>query len=160
MPQLKVGDAAPNVLLPDDQGRSIQLAELARDQSVVLFFYPKDDTPICTREACAFRDAYQDFVQAGAVVVGISADSADSHRDFAARRGLPFRLVSDAQGELAAAFGVAKTLGLMPGRMTFVIDRDLTVRMAFRAAFSASGHVREALKCVEDLQRERGKKGV
>ena len=81
----------------------------------MLFFYPKDGTAVCTKEACSFRDAYEDFVQAGAVVIGVSSDSAESHQAFASGHRLPFVLLADADGSLRKAFGVPKTLGIMPG---------------------------------------------
>jgi hypothetical protein len=91
---------------------------------VVLFFYPKDGSAICTKEACAFRDAYGQFAEAGAVVIGVSGDSAERHSAFAARLNLPFYLVSDADGSIRKAFGVPKTLGLLSGRVTYVIDKE------------------------------------
>jgi peroxiredoxin Q/BCP len=132
-------------------GRSVRLAELWADRAVVLFFYPKDNTAVCTREACAFRDAYEDFVAAGATVVGVSGDSGESHQRFAAQHRLPFLLATDADGSLRRAFGVSKTLGLIPGRVTFVIDRQGVVRHVFSGQFVADRHVREALAAVRAM---------
>jgi peroxiredoxin Q/BCP len=118
---------------------------------VVLFFYPKDGSPVCTKEACAFRDAYEDFVEAGAVVIGISGDSASQHQVFASNHQLPFMLISDSDGNARRAFGVPKSLGLLPGRVTYVIDREGIVRHIFSAQFSADRHVKEALQIIRTL---------
>lgn len=117
----------------------------------MLYFYPRDGTPICTAEACAFRDAYAEFTAAGAVVIGVSVDSTDSHRKFAEERRLPFLLVSDQDGTLQKAFGVPKLLGFLPGRTTYVIDKQGVVRHIFSSHFSADGHIDEALRVVREL---------
>lgn len=142
---------APNVALQLQTGEVVILAELWQARPVVLFFYPKDGTAVCTKEACAFRDAYEDFVAAGATVVGVSGDSAASHQQFAAEHRLPFYLATDADGAVRRAFGVRKTLGIIPGRVTIVIDRDGVVRHTFRGQFAADRHVREALDAVRTL---------
>lgn len=147
---VKPGDPAPAFQRPNQRGEAVSLAAL-RGKVVVLYFYPKDDTPICTKEACAFRDAYEDFTRAGATVIGVSADSDASHRRFAENHRLPFELIADEDGALARAFGVPKTLGLLKGRTTYVIDAQGMVRHVFTAAFSADRHVEEALKVVNSL---------
>src|ERR1700733_2304312 len=118
---LKVGDDAPDFTLPSAGGESVTLSQLRADKTVVVFFYPKDDTPGCTVEACSFRDSYEAFVEAGAVVVGISSDTVESHDRFASKHRLPMTLLSDAGGNVRALYGVKSTLGLWPGRATFVI---------------------------------------
>src|SRR5262245_24349004 len=115
MSTLKVGDRAPSFVAETHTGQTIRSEDFLGRQAVVVYFYPKDNTPICTTEACGFRDAYEDFVKAGAVVLGVSADSLDRHRAFAANRNLPFLLVSDSDGALRRAFGVPKTWGIFPG---------------------------------------------
>lgn len=145
------GDPTPNVTLPLHNGTRVALADLYRDHVVVLFFYPKDNTAICTKEACAFRDSCEKFVEAGATVVGVSSDSDESHEGFAAQHRLPFLLASDTDGALRKAFGVPKTLGLFPGRVTYVIDREGIVRHIFSAQFAADAHVREAMDAVRAL---------
>jgi peroxiredoxin Q/BCP len=151
MPAIHPSDRAPNVTLPLHDGTRVALADLYRDHVVVLFFYPKDNTAVCTKEACAFRDSYEKFLEAGATVVGVSSDSDASHEDFAARHRLPFLLASDADGALRKAFGVPKTLGIVPGRVTYVIDRQGIVRHVFSAQFAADAHVREAMDAVRSL---------
>lgn len=147
-----VGNPAPDFTVSSHDGQEIKLSDYRDNKVVVLFFYPKDGTPICTKEACAFRDAYEDFVEAGAVVIGVSADSAERHRGFAADHRLPFHLVSDADGALRRLFGVPKTMGFLPGRVTYVIDKKSTVRLAFNSQLSADQHVGEALKVIRELE--------
>jgi len=151
MSTIHLGDHVPKVELSLHIGETIPLADLWRDRVVVLFFYPKDGTAICTKEACAFRDSYEQFVDAGATVVGVSGDSAESHRRFAGEHRLPFLLATDADGSLRQAFGVPKTFGLLPGRVTYVIDRQGIVRSVFSVQFAAERHVREAMKVVTQL---------
>jgi len=151
MASIDVGDPAPDFSLPSQTGGQVSLAEFRGNQAVVLFFYPKDGTAVCTKEACSFRDAYEDFVQAGAVVMGVSSDPVESHQAFASGHRLPFVLLSDADGSLRKAFGVPKTLGLLPGRVTYVIDKQGIVQHVFSAQFSADRHVAEALAVVRRL---------
>jgi peroxiredoxin Q/BCP len=152
MAALKVGDRAPDFTLPSQDGKPVSLADFAGKNAVVLFFYPKDESPICTKEACSFRDAYEDFTKAGAAVIGVSSDTAASHEKFASRHRLPFLLLADEDGSLRKAFGVPKTLGVLPGRTTYVIDKEGAVRLIFNSQLSASDHVAEALKMVEQLK--------
>ncbi len=142
---IQVGDAAPDFDLPDASGRRVRLSDFKGQRGVVLYFYPKDDTPGCTKEACSFRDSYEAFREAGAEVIGVSSDSAASHRSFAEKYRLPFVLVADAGGELRKRYGVPSTLGLLPGRVTYVIDRESIVRHVFNSQLQAAKHVGEAL---------------
>jgi peroxiredoxin Q/BCP len=147
---IRQGDAAPDFSATCTDGRAVRLSDFRGKQSVVLFFYPADDTPICTQEACAFRDSYEAFVAAGAVVIGISGDSDASHQAFAGKHQLPFHLISDTDGALRKLFGVPRSmLGLMPGRTTYVIDQQGIVRLVFNAAFASQGHVERALAAVK-----------
>ena len=148
--KVRPGDAAPAFSLPNQDGKLVSLADF-KGRAVVLYFYPKDDTPGCTRESCAFRDAYEDFQEAGAEVIGVSSDSSESHKKFAARHRLPFTLVSDAGGQVRKAYGVPATLGLLPGRVTFVIDREGTVRHVFNSQFNPVKHVAEAKEVLARL---------
>src|SRR2546423_15551593 len=117
-----VGDRAPDFTLPDQTGTPIRLGDLVGRKTVVLYFYPKDQTPGCTVEARAFRDSYDAFTAAGAEVIGVSGDSVASHRRFAANQGLPVLLLSDRGGTGRELYGVEKTLGPVPGRGTYGID--------------------------------------
>jgi thioredoxin-dependent peroxiredoxin len=151
MASIQVGDCAPDFTVQSQTGQPVSLADYRGRSAVVLFFYPKDGTAVCTKEACSFRDAYEDFVQAGAVVIGVSSDSEESHRAFASGHRLPFVLLSDAEGSLRKVFGVPKTLGIMPGRVTYVIDKEGIVRHIFSSQFAADRHVSEALAVVRQL---------
>src|SRR5262245_23794148 len=150
---VSIGDSIDGIelTLALASGENRALADLWRERPLVLFFYPKDNSLVCTKEACAFRDAYEDFVAAGATVVGISGDSAESHQRFASQNRLQFLLATDADGAVRCAFGVPKTLGLIPGRVTYVIDRTGVVRHMFSGQFVADRHVREALDAVRAL---------
>lgn len=142
---LAAGAKAPDFSLEDQNGRRVSSADL-RGRNVIVYFYPKDDTPGCTREACSFRDQYTDFTDAGAEVYGISSDSPASHRAFAAKYELPFTLLSDPGGKVRESFGVPATLGLLPGRVTYVIDKQGVIRHAFNSQLSPARHVAEALQ--------------
>ena len=154
MGTLSIGAQAPDFSAETHDGVALQLSELLERGAVVLFFYPRDFTPGCTAEACAFRDDYTDFVEAGAAVVGVSADSGESPRRFARHHNLPFPLLSDADGSLRKAYGVDKVLGILPGRVTFVIDRQGIVRNVFDSALFARRHRGDALAKVARLRRE------
>lgn len=153
MAGLSVGDRAPEFTLPDDAGGQVSLSELRARGPVVVYFYPQDDTPGCTVEACTFRDSYEEFSDAGAQVVGISADPAGRHRAFRDKHRLPFVLLTDEGGSVAGAYGVKKTLGIMPGRATFVVDREGIVRSAFSSQLRVRHHVEQALDVVRRLAR-------
>jgi peroxiredoxin Q/BCP len=149
---LEIGSRLPDFSLPDQHGKLTSSQELlGRGGPVVLYFYPKDDTPGCTVEACGFRDSYHDFLEAGATVVGVSRDDVDSHRKFAEQHQLPFTLLADAGGSLRERMGVPRTLGLLDGRATFVIDREGVVRHTFNSQIRAKRHVVEALDIVKRL---------
>lgn len=151
----KAGDKAPDFTLPDGSGRPVRLSDFAGKSAVVLYFYPKDNTPGCTAEACSFRDSYQDFTDLGAEVIGVSSDSGASHAEFAARHNLPFILLSDADGEVRRAYGVVSSLlGMLPGRVTFVIDRQGVIRHVFSSQFRARKHVDEAIGVVRAIAAE------
>jgi peroxiredoxin Q/BCP len=145
MARLHVGDRAPDFSATTHDGKRISAADYLGKRGLVLFFYPKDGTPICTKEACAFRDSYARFVDAGADVIGVSGDSAESHGEFTRQHKLPFPLISDRDGSLRRAFDVRKTLGLFPGRVTYVIDREGIIRQIFSAQLASDEHVRQAL---------------
>ncbi|AKU90758.1 peroxiredoxin [Vulgatibacter incomptus] len=145
---LTVGERVPDVTLTGPEGREVRLRDQLGARGLVIYFYPKDDTPGCTAEACGFRDQYEDFLEAGADVIGISGDPPSSHKAFANKHSLPFRLLSDERGEARRAFGVKATFGLLPGRATFVVDHEGTIRYAFSSQLRAREHVKRALEVV------------
>ena len=148
---VRVGSRAPDFTLPNQAGESVRLYDVVGKKSVVLYFYPKDNTGGCTKEACAFRDSYEAFTNAGVEVIGVSSDSSDSHAGFARQNQLPFVLLSDVGGAVRKRYGVPKTFGLIPGRVTYVIDRDGIVRHIFSSQFAAEKHVAEAMKMLNAM---------
>jgi peroxiredoxin Q/BCP len=143
--KVEVGSIAPDFTLPSQSGQMVSLKDFVGEKPVVLFFYPKDDTPGCTKEACAFRDDYEGFGKLDAEVIGISSDSVESHRSFAAKHNLPYTLLSDEERKVRKLYNVPNTLGLFPGRVTYVIDRGGLVRHVFSSQLGAEKHVEEAL---------------
>ncbi len=148
----RVGEVAPDFDIPEADGTTKRLSDFRGKAAVVLFFYPKDDSPVCTAEACSFRDSYEAFREAGAELIGVSSDSPETHRGFTERHRLPYRLVSDADGALRKLYGVPKTLWLIPGRVTYVIDKQGMVRHMFASQFQAAKHAAEALRVVRETQ--------
>jgi thioredoxin-dependent peroxiredoxin len=147
-----VGDPAPDFSLKSATGEPLSLGDFRGRSEVVLFFYPKNNTPLCTAEACAFRDSFEAFREAGVEVIGVSADSDASHRQFADRHRLPFPLISDADGSLRARYGVPKTLGVFPGRVTYLIDKQGIIRHVFSSQLEPARHVDEALRILEQIR--------
>ncbi|MDM9383794.1 peroxiredoxin [Chlorogloeopsis sp. ULAP01] len=147
---VKVGDTAPDFTLPSQDGTSVSLKDF-RGKSVVLYFYPKDDTPGCTAESCAFRDRYEVFQSAGAEIIGISGDSPESHQKFAAKYQLPFTLLSDKGDKVRKLYGATTAFGLIPGRVTYVIDNNGVVQYVFDSMLNFKAHVEEALKTLQQL---------
>lgn len=143
---VRVGDMALDFTLTSQEGEPISLKDFRGQKCVVLYFYPKDDTPGCTKESCGFRDRYEDFSQAGAEVIGISGDSIDSHQKFATKYQLPFTLLSDPGDRVRKLYGVPATFGLLPGRVTYVIDKDGIVRHIFNSQLNFQGHIDESLQ--------------
>jgi len=149
MPQLQAGDKAPDFSLPDGEGGTVSLKDL-KGKKVVLYFYPKDDTSGCTREACSFRDNMSRVKKKGAVVVGVSTDGVDSHRKFAEKYDLTFPLASDEKKELVNAYGVWKEKSMYgrkymgTERTTFVIDEKGRITHIFPKV-KVDGHVEEIL---------------
>ena len=143
--KVKVGSVAPDFTLPSQEGEMVSLKDFSGRKPVVLFFYPKDDSPGCTKEVCAFRDNFEEFSKLDAQVIGISSDSVESHRRFAAKHDLSFPLLSDEEGNIRSLYGVPKTFGLFPGRVTYVIDKESVVRHVFASQLSVDRHVQEAL---------------
>ena len=148
---LKKGDQIPDIELKDQNDKLVRLHDHI-GKPLVIYFYPKDNTKVCTAQACGFRDSYEDFKTHGADVIGISPDSVASHQKVVTKRSLPFILLSDPKGKAVKAFKVPTPLfGLLTGRVTFVIDKDGTIQHTFRADFQAESHVKSAIKVLKML---------
>jgi peroxiredoxin Q/BCP len=150
---LSVGDPAPDFELKTPTGQTVRLSDFRDESAVVLFFFPKAETPACTMEACSFRDSYEAFKDAGAEVIGISSDSPRSLDRFATRNRLTFFLVSDPGGAVRSRYRIARTFGLFPGRVTFVIDREGIIRHTFSSQFQPWKHVGEALQVLGSIAK-------
>ncbi len=149
---MKVGQRVPSFELLDQNGQAFKLDDALGQGALVLFFYPKDETPVCTAEACSFRDANDDFVKAGATVFGISSDDVASHKRFADRHRLNYRLLADVGGKVRERLSVPRSfLGLKDGRVTYVVDKGGVVRLVHEAALSAQAHVDEAIQMIRSL---------
>jgi len=148
---IRVGDLAPDFTLPNQSGQPVTLSDFLGKKAVVLYFYPKDNTPGCTIESCTFRDSYDAFQTNGAEVISISSDSPTSHQQFATKYNLPFTLVSDEGSKIRNAYGVPSTLGLLPGRVTYIIDLEGKVRHIFNSQFNPKAHVSEAMQVLQTL---------
>lgn len=149
---VKVGDTAPDFTLSSQSGTTVNLKDFYGKKSVVLYFYPKDDTPGCTAESCAFRDRYEVFQTAGAEVIGVSSDSPESHQRFATKYQLPFTLLSDPGDQVRKLYGATAAFGLFPGRVTYVIDEQGVVQYIFDSMFNFKGHVEVALKTLQQVK--------
>lgn len=148
---LKVGDKVPHFTAKDTNGNLFDSTSILEKKPVVIYFYPKDDTRVCTEQACSFRDSYEEFTDLGAEVIGVSGDSTSSHQKFAQKHQLPFTLLSDHDKKLRNLFGVPTALfGLIPGRVTYVIDEKGIIRLIFDN-LSGKIHIEKALQMVKKL---------
>lgn len=144
--KVKVGDKVPSFSLLDQHGKNVSIENFF-GKPFVLYFYPKDDTPGCTAEACSFRDAYDEFRHLDAEIIGVSADSPASHLAFAKKYDLPFTLLSDEENEVRKLLGVPGSMfGLLPGRVTYIVDAEGVVQHVFDSQLQAQKHVKEALE--------------
>ncbi len=152
--KVKVGDKAPDFTLTSQMGDKVTLSEYFGQKNIVLYFYPKDETKGCTREACEFRDSYDIFTSLGAEVLGVSSDTLESHKSFATHHGLPFLLLGDEKSKVRKLYGVPSTIGIIPGRVTYIIDKKGVVRHIFNSQFQPEKHIQEALKILKELEKE------
>jgi thioredoxin-dependent peroxiredoxin len=149
--QVKVGDKAPDFTLLSQTGESVTLSDLIGKKNIVLYFYPKDESKGCTRQACAFRDKYEVFTDLGAEVIGISSDDIKSHEAFVEKYNLPFTLLSDEKKEVRKLYGVKSTFGVIPGRITYIIDKKGIVRHVFSSQFKPKKHIKEAIEALKKI---------
>ena len=149
MKKLRIGDKLPHFILKDENRIPIDISSL-KGRFLVLYFYPKDNTFGCVREACSFRDCFALLAGAGAMVYGVSSDRPDSHAKFKAKFNLPFSLLSDTAGELRKLLGVPSSfLGVLPGRVTYVFNPEGRLMRVFNSQFFPKWHVKEALQVIQ-----------
>lgn len=148
---LQIGDKIPSFSAIDTNGNAFESDIVVGKKPFVIYFYPKDDTRVCTEQACSFRDQYEDFKLLGAEVIGVSSDSVKSHQKFVKQYKLPFILLSDTDKKLRKLFGVPNDLlGLIPGRVTYVIDKDGIVQLVFNS-MSGKIHIEKALEILKRI---------
>ncbi len=153
MNEIKIGSTIPQFSLPDQNGIMFDISSVLGKKNLVIYFYPKDDTPGCTAEACSFRDQFEVFTEADAVIIGISGQSVQSHKDFAEKHRLTFTLLSDEGNKIRKLFGVPTNfLGLLPGRVTYIADKTGKVIYIFNSQSQATKHVDEALRILKELK--------
>ena len=148
--KIKIGSLVPEFTLPDQNGNDFDLRNVIGKKNLVIYFYPKDETIGCTKEACSFRDKYEAFVKADAMVIGISSQSIDSHKEFSEKYNLPFTLLSDSENTVHKLFGVSTNeKGSIAGRVTFVVDKNGVVIYTFNSLTQPLKHVEEALRILK-----------
>lgn len=153
MNKIKIGDHIPEFVLPDQEGNLYDIKKILGKKKIVIFFYPKDDSPGCTKEACYFRDLYEAFTEEGAELLGISGQSPESHMQFARKHRLNYTLLSDEDDVVRDLFGVEPDLfGLLPGRVTFVADTSGKVVHIFNSQMQVEKHVEDALKILKQVK--------
>ncbi len=148
---VKVGDDVPSFVLKDQFGETFDMKEFIGSTAMVVYFYPKDDTPGCTKEACSFRDSYQEFTDKEIKVIGISSDDVESHKNFAEKYNLPFTLLADTKNEVRNLFGVkGNVLGLIPGRVTYVVDKKGKIVFMYDSQLKAQRHIEESINAINN----------
>ena len=153
MSNLTVGNTLPQFSLKDQNGHLFDISSVLGKKNLVIYFYPKDDSPGCTKEACSFRDQFEVFREADAIIIGISSGSAKSHKAFAEKYNLNFTLLSDEGNNVRKLFGVpTNLLGLIPGRVTYVVNKEGKVVFVFNSQMNAEQHVSEALNVLKELK--------
>lgn len=152
---IAVGDKCPVFTLKDQHNQDFNISSVLGQKVLVIYFYPKDDTPGCTAEACSFRDRYEEFKDLGCEVIGISSDSVQKHAAFAAKHRLTFTLLADTEKSVRKQFGVpTNLLGLIPGRVTYVVDQNGIVRHIYNSLTNATVHIQESIEAVKKLIHE------
>ncbi len=150
MNKVQAGDKAPDFSLPSNTGETIKLSNFLGKKNVIIFFYPMDESPVCSKEAEAFRDKYEEFKNLDAQVIGISSQSVESHKSFATHHNLPFILLSDTNNYVRKLYGISTTLGVVPGRVTYIIDKEGVVKFVFSSQLHPAKHADEALRALKE----------
>lgn len=149
---MKIGDLCPHFELIDQHGKSFNSSDWIGKKKSVIFFYPKDETPGCTKEACTFRDRYEEFLEFDCQVIGISSDSVNSHKQFATKHNFNFVLLADTDKKIRKLFGVPGNLfGLLPGRVTYIIDLNGKIRGIHNSQLNPVSHIEEALDLIKQM---------
>lgn len=147
---IQIGDKLPSFILKNQFDETFNSDDYLGKTAMVIYFYPKDDTPGCTKEACSFRDSYEVFTDKEVKVIGISSDSVESHKNFADKYNLPFILLADTDKKVRKLFGVPNSiLGLIPGRVTYIIDSKGVVTYIYNSMTNAESHIKEALQAIQ-----------
>jgi peroxiredoxin Q/BCP len=153
MNKIKIGSIIPSFTLPDQNGNLFDINSVLGKKNLVIYFYPKDDSPGCTAQACSFQDQFEVFKEADAVIIGISGQSVESHKEFALKHRLTLTLLSDEENKIRKQFGVSTNFfGLLPGRVTFVADKTGKVIYIFNSQINATKHVVEALRILKEFK--------
>jgi peroxiredoxin Q/BCP len=153
MNEIKIGSIIPAFILPDQNGNLFDISSVLGKKNLVIYFYPKDDSPGCTAQACSFRDQYEVFKEADALIIGISGQSVESHKEFAEKHRLTFTLLSDEGNKIRKQFGVpTNLLGFLPGRVTYIADKTGKVIYLFNSQMQSTKHVDEALRILKKMQ--------
>lgn len=143
---IQIGEKFPEFSLPDQGGEERNIYDLMGTKGIVIFFYPKDESPGCTRQACMFRDSFEEFTRIGIGLVGISSDSVKSHKDFAENHKLPFTILSDKGGKIRKNIKIpANLLGLLPGRVTILLDNRGVIRHIINSQIKIETHIEESI---------------
>jgi thioredoxin-dependent peroxiredoxin len=150
--KVNVGDKAPDFTLPSNTGENVTLSQFLGKKNVVLFFYPKDESRGCTKEACSFRDSYEIFKDLGAEVLGVNAGGLKSYQAFVNKYMLPFKLLVDKDDNVRQLYGVPSTLGIISSRVTYVIDKKGIIRHIFSSQFQPEKHIEEAISVLRTLE--------
>jgi peroxiredoxin Q/BCP len=151
---IKIGDKCPIFSLLDQKGEMYNLSDVIGLKNCVIYFYPKDNTWGCTKQACSFRDAFQDFVDLGSEVIGISSDSVNSHELFSKKYNLNFPILSDSKDKVRNLFGVPKSLfGLLKGRVTYIVDKNGIVVWVFNSQVNSVAHISKAINFVKNMEK-------
>ena len=150
--KLKVGDKVPDFVLKDQNDKDFNIVDYRGKQILIIYFYPKDDTPGCTTEACSFRDSFEVFTDMNVKVIGISSDNVASHKKFEEKYNLPFTLLADTDKKVQKLFGVPKSfLGMIPGRVTYIIDKQGSIVHIFNSMSNAEKHITESLSIIKKM---------
>jgi peroxiredoxin Q/BCP len=148
---LEIGDRAPDFTLPSSTGEKTSLSQFLGKKKVVIFFYPMDESPVCSREAEAFKNKYENFKELGAEVLGISSQSLESHKSFIKHHNLPYFLLSDLDNSVRRLYGVSSMLGIVPRRVTFVIDKQGIIKYTYSSQLQPAKHAEQALLALKKV---------